>query len=155
MSDDPNDERAEIVAFLSTMSPPIGVVNDRERWSLASLVDPTSGRLHGYFVTNADENGRNVESRMPLDTDAYTVKRMWTVRGFYQADDEGGSEKLFRAELNRIMNALTPHRSLGHTVLSTTMPYIAAFLPTEGEQFQFHYAEIVFGTRSEGHYTPD
>lgn len=155
MSDDPNAERAEILTLLQAIVPPIGVVNDRERVSLVSLLDATDGnKLHGYNITNADPNGRNVEEITSLTTGAYTIKRTWTIRGFYQIDDEGGSEKLFRAELHAIRKKLAPNRSLGHTVLSTQFPTITTFVPTEGEGYSFHYAEVVFQTRTESFYDP-
>jgi hypothetical protein len=155
MSTDPNVERGVIVGYLAAILPPGTIVHPYERENLIDYDPGKDGEsLHGYCITNADPEGRNPETRRPLDTDAYIVDRTWTIRGFYSRDDEN-SEQTFRAELHVIMDGLLPHRSLGHTVQSTEFPMLFRFTPLEGMGYKFHYAEVVFATRSEGSYTPD
>lgn len=141
--------RAALAAIVTTAVNGDYAVNDYERSNInAYKVD---GVIRGFFLTNADSDGGNVETRKPLDVGgSIDVLRGWTITGFYQFDDDAASEKTFRAALSTILDALTPHRGLnGSGWISDRLPGIVAFRIARFGNTLVHTATIALETRSE------
>lgn len=147
------DEKAAIIAFLNALNPSIGMVNDRPRPSLASYRYPTSAAsdpVIGWDLINADLGGNNPERRSPLDVCTIKVIRTWTLKGFFGIDDALDSENVYRNEyVERVLNALTPTRSLSGTVLTTGLPQLVLWRTTKIQTVALHVAAIELQTMSE------
>ena len=119
---------------------------------MAQLRYPDDGDdnpVKGYTITNADQMGRAPETRHILDTGALRIRRKWTVRGYYQYDDDDATELLFRDDLERLMDELSPFRSLGGGTVVNGLPDLVSFVLLAVEGYLVHYAEIEFETVSE------
>lgn len=145
------DIRANIAAMLSSLTPTIGIVENRERTSMVSYRfsdTPKPGVIRAVTISNADPDGKNSLSTERFDSCTVRVRRLWTLRYYLTIDDKSASEIEAWREVERIRRLFTKGRSVGGSVVDSYAPDVVAFVALNIEEYDVHYVEIVFQTVS-------
>lgn len=149
--------RQALVALITSLVPD-GRVWNRERTKLGPYRFPNDDEdnpIHGWAVIGGNANGENVERRRPFDTCSYLAYRTYTLRGWFDVDDELDSYSTYRAECALIMNTLSQkdNRDLGggSGLITDTLPALVTFDYDVREDYLLHFAEIEIETVSEEH----
>lgn len=112
-SDTEPSVRQTIQEILEGMTPTVGRVWNRERYSVSAYRYPNEDEdniVKGWAIDDGDANGTSVEHRVRISTTSILAFRTYTLRGFWSINDEAGSNVEMRQECTRVIHAIMEDR---------------------------------------------